>query len=110
MEKKKKTNYLLIIIFLLFIFFTSLYIGGMNGYFEYGQYKKTMNTNSAIERFEEDVKENKKINEENYLDSKYKDYSNGLSKFGLKLSVNTEKIFTKGIKNVFKYLSKLVLD
>lgn len=108
--KKKKKNYTLITIILFFIFFIALYSSQVSGYYEYGQYKKTAITNEAIKKYEEDLKQGKEVNPENYISSKYKDYSNGLSKIGLKTSSYIEKIFTKGIKNTFKYLSKLVLD
>lgn len=108
--KKKKKNYSLIIIILFFIFFLALYSSQVSGYYEYGQYKKTALTNEAIKKYEEDIKKGKEIESENYINSTYKDYSNGLSKIGFKTSSFIEKIFTKGIKSTFRYLSKLVLE
>lgn len=110
MEKNKKKNYFFIIILFLFIFFASLYSSNINGYYEYSQYKKTILTNKAIETFENDLTEGNEINSDKYIDKKYKDYSNGISKIGLKVSTSIEKLFTKGIKKTFHYLSKLVLD
>lgn len=110
MDKKQKKNYFIIFISLMFIFFTALYLSGANGYYEYGQYKKTMITKEAIEKLETDIKEGNEINSDNYLDQKYKNYSNGMSKLGLKTSTYVEKIFTKGIKGAFRYVSKLVLE
>lgn len=110
MDKKKKKNYVFIILVLSFIFFVALFTSQNTGYYEYGQYKKVLKTNEAILKFENEVKEENPIKEDTYLDSQYKDYSNNVSKLGLKTSTYIEKVFTEGIKDVFTFLSKLVLD
>ncbi len=108
--KKKNKNYMTITIILFFIFFLALYSSQVGGYYEYGQYKKAALTNEAIEEFEKDIQQGKEIDSKEYLNSKYKDYSNNMSKIGLKTSSYIEKVFTEGIRNTFRYLSKLVLE
>ena len=109
-SKRKKKNYMMIFIMLSFIFFAALFTSQNTGYYGYGQYKKVLKTNEAISKFENEIKQNKIVEKDTYLDDKYKDYSNNVSKIGLKTSTYIEKIFTDGIKDVFTFLSKLVLS
>lgn len=110
-ETKKKKNYLFIIIVsLLFITFISLYFSQINGYYEYTQYNRKTITEDSMKQFETDIAEGKDIHIENYLKDSYKDYSNGMSSFGLKTSAIIENFMTKGIKRAFKILSALFVE
>lgn len=108
--KRKKTNFILLIFILFFIFFASIYIFGISGYYEYSEYKKSNLTKEKIEEFESDLKNGIDIENKNYLINEQKDYSNKFSKIGLKTSKYVEKVMTKGIKNAFSIISKLILD
>lgn len=87
----------------LIILFLSLYFSKNNN--EYYINKKVL-TDEAIERFEKDLKNGKKIKASDYL-PKEKDYNNKVSKLGLKTSSLIEKAFTKSLKLFAKYISKL---
>lgn len=88
---------------LLFIFFLSLYLSKYNNY--YYENKRIM-TDEAIKRFENDLKEGKKINADDYM-IKTKDYNNRISRLGIKTSSIIEKTFNKSLKLVARYLTKL---
>ena len=46
-----------------------LYLSQSTGYFEYRNSKKVALTNKQIEKFEQDVKEGKNVDIENYIES-----------------------------------------
>ena len=103
---KKKNHFKTLLIFL-FIVFIVLYFAKQNGYYDYTEYNKMKVTENAIKRFEEDVLEGKEIDPENYLETRYKDYSNNMSKLGLKTGQLIENIMTKGISGTVKIIEAL---
>ncbi|MBO5120599.1 MAG: hypothetical protein J6C28_02795 [Bacilli bacterium] len=95
--------------FMIFIVisFLSLYITSTSGYYEYNLKQKNILTDEAIERFEKDVKEGKKIIASNYIEEK-KDYNNKSSEITLKLSNFISKTFDKIMKYIFKKIESTV--
>lgn len=91
------------------ILFFALFFSGYTGYYDYSNGKKNVLTNSAIERFENDLKLGKNMDSSSYLE-KEKDYNNKLSRLGIKTSNIIEKLFEKGINVIFKELNKVVSD
>ena len=91
-----------------FVTFFALYLSQSTGYFEYRNSKKVALTNEQIEKFENDVKEGKNIDLEDYIDVNNKSYQNALSKAGLSISNTTEKVIQKIIGGSFKVLGDLV--
>ncbi len=111
MENKKKKNYLFIIIVsLFFIAFISLYFSQVNGYYEFKEYNKKTLTQEAMKQFENDIKEGKDINVDDYLKTNYVDYSNNISNVGYKTGEFIEGIMTTGLKRTFKLISKLFIE
>lgn len=111
METKKKKNcFFVIIIILLFVAFISLYFSQINGYYEFQEYNKKTLTEEAMKQFEEDIKEGKDINVEEYLKTNYIDYSNNVSNVGLKTGNFLEKIMGVGLKQTFKVITKLFIE
>lgn len=111
MEEKKSnlgSNVFKIIVIILFITFITLYFSQATGYYEYSQYQKVVFTNEQIKKFEEDVNSGKKVDIENYLDNKTKDYSNNVSSLGYNISSGISKAVKGGLNSVFKYLSKTI--
>lgn len=96
--------FLLIIIFCFFAMFFS----SSSGYYEYELNKKTNLTNDAIIKFEQDIKDGKQIDVNNYIVSENKDYSNNFSNAGLKLSNKIKKIFSEGVKFIFNSIGDMV--
>ena len=94
-------------IILLIISFLALFFIYQNGYYENITRNKILLTNEKIEEFEQDIKEAKDISLENYLE-KEKDYSTNISKATLNISNKLENILDKGIKFIFKKISKVI--
>ena len=85
---------------ILLIFFLALYLSSYNtSYYE----NKNILTEDAIKRFEKDLKEEKKINVNNYIE-KEKNYNNKVSTYTLKLSNLIDKCINKSLRLVLKYL------
>ncbi len=102
-EKVLKT-----IMIFLFVIFLTIYISNNKGYYEYGMHKRIELTNEEIEKFEEDVKNNRDIDIEEYLKESTKDYSNGISKISLSISNFMGKYIRQGINGVFKTIDKIM--
>ena len=100
---KKLSNF---VFALLFLSFLVVYVAQSTGYYENLNYRKTYLTEEKIKEFENDVAEGKKINPDDYVIEEHKDYSNKLSKFGLKSSLFIEKYFKKIMNKLFGELSK----
>lgn len=97
---EKKTDILSFIIKNVFVcflvIFLGIYISLCNGNSNYMTHKKTELTSEAIQRFEEDVKNGKNINLEDYIDINDNVPSNKVSKLGIYLS-DKVTVFSKGI-------------
>ena len=92
----------------LFIIFIGLIVSNKNGYSEYEMHKKVELTNEQIEKFENDIKNNKNIDIDNYLKNITEDYSNNISTTCLNFSNTTSKYIKRGISDIFDILSKLL--
>lgn len=104
----KGKNVARIIIGTLFILFIALYFTQTTGFYEFEQRKITSLTEEQIQKFEQDVKEGKKIDLENYADVGKKDYDNQLSRFSLSLSKKLENVFSSSIESLFKAMERMV--
>ena len=77
------------------------------GYYEAKLSEKTTITNEAIRQFEEDVRNGKNVDINDYLTDNYQDYSNQTTKAGYAFSSAIEDFMSKGINevvNIFKML------
>ena len=110
MEKKKKNNICVTVLIVLFIAYIAFYISVANGYYDYLNYNKKMLTEEAIKRFEEDVSNGLDVTMEEYLINTYTDYSNGISRIGIKASNSSSKIMKKGISKTFGVINALLSD
>ena len=104
----KYENTFKIIFIFLFVIFLTMYISVGSNYYEYELHKKVMLTNEDIKRFEDDVKNNKEVDIDNYISSRV-DYSNSFSKASTKVSKETKKYIKQGIEGIFNIFSKLLL-
>ena len=89
-----------------FILFLVLYISEATGYYEFDNYNKSILTNEAIERFENDIKEGKNLTAGEYLEEE-KDYKNLFNKTGVQISNIIEKIFNKTMKKFIREINKV---
>ena len=102
-EKKKIINKFLWRCFLvLLICFTALYLSEATGYYEYEQHKNMVLTKEKIEEFEQDVKDGKNINLENYIETNDNVPSNKISRIGTYLSDKITIIAKNSIKLIGK--------
>lgn len=108
MKHKKLNKIFRYSILVSFVTFFALYLSQSTGYFEYRNSKKVALTNEQIKKFENDVKEGKNIDLEDYIDVNNKNYQNAISKAGLSISNTTEKVIQKIIGGSFKVLGDLV--
>ena len=102
-EGNKIFKFTLLVLFLLFI---GLYITQAFGYYEFSNNKKTALTEQAIKRFENDVKEGKKIDANNYIENE-KHYNNLLSNTSIKISNSISIVFNSFMNNLFNQINKL---
>lgn len=102
----KYENTFKIIFIFLFVIFLTMYISVGSNYYEYELHKKVMLTNEDIKIFEDDVKNNKVVDIDNYISSRV-DYSNSFSKASTKVSKETKKYIKQGIEGIFNIFSKM---
>lgn len=107
-EKKKKTNWFKIIMIILFIAYISLYTLNVTGYYDGSIRRKVELTDEQIALFENDIKDGKEIDVNNYLKNQNYDYTNGASRLGYTISTSVDKVLNKGIKEFVKVLNKLL--
>ena len=91
------------------ILFFALYISQYTGYYDYSSGKKNILTDAAIEKFEADIRAGKSVDTKDYLVEE-KNYSNKISRLGMKTSSIIESVFKKGINVIFRELNDVVSD
>ena len=82
MKHKKLNKLFRYTILVSFVTFFALYLSQSTGYFEYRNSKKVALTNKQIEKFEQDIKEGKTVDIENYIETNNQNYQNTISKTG----------------------------
>ncbi len=107
-DKKKLATKILWRCFLfLLVAFTALYLSEATGYYEYEQHRNMVLTSEKIKEFEQDVKDGKNIDIENYVESKERDYSNSVSNLGLNISDTIDNFITDGLNSLFKFFGDM---
>lgn len=91
-----------ILMIILLVFFFSLYFSRYINY----QENRSILTDAAIKQFENDLREGKEIDPNNYIIEE-KDYNNKASRIGRKTSKFIEKSFTKSLKYIMHYLGTI---
>ena len=100
----KKNNIIKIIFLTLVFLYIGLYFASNAGYIDYQSRNKTILTEEQIKKFENDVKENKPIDIENYITNKEDIYDNNISRLSLKLSNTIGKTFENILNYIFSKL------
>ena len=108
MDNKKKFNWFKTIMSVLLIAYVALYVLNVSGYYDSNLKRKVEFTQEQIEAFERDVAAGEKVDIKDYLDGQDKDYTNNVSRFGYRLSTNIDEAFNRGLKEVLRFLSKLL--
>ena len=92
----------------LLISFTAIYLSEAAGYSEYKQHNKKIMTEEKIKQFENDVKNGKNLNLNDYLVEDNKNYESKVSKIGNTISKEIEKYVVGGLNNTFKFLNNIM--
>lgn len=103
MDKIIKLFVIVLIVGFLIMFFSS-----SSGYYEYELNKKSNLTQESILKFEQDVKDGKEIDINDYLVEDKKDYSNSFSNIGLNISNKIGTLFSKGVKFIFNSIDNVI--
>lgn len=109
MTKKKKYNYIKLLITILFGIYLAIYFSFKNGYYDYIEKEKNILTEEKMKEFELDIKNGKDINLENYIEPK-KDYTNVVSKIGVKTGEASKEIITKSLETFIKVIGTFVTN
>ena len=105
-----KNNFITIILILAFTIFVASYFIEKTGYYDYKLQEKTILTNEQIKKFEQDLKEGKEVDIEEYLKKNEKDYSNKFTTNVTKVTLTTNKYLKKGIESIFGILDDFVKE
>ena len=108
-NKHKKANKIFSwFLFILLITFITLYISQASGYYEYEQSRKTAFTEEQIKQFEQDVKDGKEIDINDYLENTNKNYQNNISRLSLNVSEGIGRYAKMGIEKIFEGIAKVI--
>ena len=102
---KKTFNFFIIVLFLIFMY---IFLSSSGMYYEYSNNKKTIYTEEKIKEFEEDIKNGKSVNINNYIVNDSKDYSNKVTNLGDSLSEFINDSVNYVLKGGFKIIEKMV--
>ena len=92
----------------IFIAFTVLYFSQATGYYEYQLHEKVVLNQEKIKQFEQDIKDGKNINVDDYVTEEVANYGNNVSKLGLNISKGIGDTIKESMNSVFKYIGKMV--
>lgn len=93
----KANNIFKFTMLILFVIFIALFITQSSGYYDFYEHQKTVLTDEARKKFEEDVKKGEKVDINNYMTTVKKEYGNKISNQGLNLSKAIDKYTKKGL-------------
>lgn len=88
----------------LFLIFLTLYVTQASGYYEYEISKKATFTEEQIKQFEQDIKDGKNVDVEEYISNTTKNYQNKLSSTALSFSETISKYTKIGIEKFFSVI------
>ena len=94
--------------FIMFLIFLTLYVSQASGYYEYEISRKSSFTEEQIKKFEQDIRDGKEIDVEEYISHTTKDYQNKLSSSALSISEMISKYTKLGIERIFSAIGKAV--
>ncbi len=95
---------------ILFAVFLTMFISNKYGYYEYKKREQVTLTQEQIKQFEEDVKNGKNVDLENYLEKTNKNYQTKFSQLGLNISNSLANAVESGVNKFFGYINKFVTE
>ena len=109
-QVKLRTKIFRSTIVVLFAIFLTMFVSNKYGYYEYKKQEQVTLTAEQIKQFEEDVKNGKNIDLENYLEKTNKNYQTKFSQLGLNVSNSIANTIENGVNKLFGYISKFVVE
>ena len=97
--KREKMHPFFKLMILLFLIFIAFYISLQSGYYPSRVQKRAILTSEKINKFDNDIRNNKEIVAGSYMDDNI-DYSNFVTKAGNGLTYTLGKAIEKGIKGI----------
>ena len=107
-KNKLRTTVFRMSFIVLFAIFITIFISNKYGYYEYKKNEQVTLTQEQIDKFEDDVKNGKNIDIEDYVSNANKNYQTTLSQTGLHISNSLANIVKNGVNGFFGYIEKLV--
>ena len=107
MKTKKPSRHFFRTLTILGIIFFGLYIAIQSGYYNARLGDRVRLTEEQIRQFEQDVRDGKEIDINNYITDEINDYSNRMTKAGVNLGNHAERFMNRGIKVIFDFLGTL---
>ena len=105
--KKPNYNWFWISLGGLFLVFLAYYIAYASGYYEAKITRKATITQEKLEQFEEDVKDGKEIDINDYVENDSIDYSSPVSRLGNGISSGIDSLMGGGVTDFFNFLGKM---
>lgn len=96
------------VVYLIVIVFLCSYFIETSGYYEYNMQNRKNLTEEGIKQFEQDVKDGKEIDINDYLTKVNIDYSNKLTKTTSNMSIKLNNYLKEFLTNGFNIFEKLV--
>ena len=108
-DKKKLGTYIFrITVSISFAVFFTLFISNKYGYYDYRMNKKVTLTTEQIAKFEQDIRDGKEIDLEEYLINISRNNQNRISRTGLNISNFISNIIKSGVEGIFDSLGRLI--
>lgn len=107
---KLRTKIFRMSLILSFAIFLTLFMSNKYGYYEYKKHEQVSLTAEQIKQFEEDVRQGKYVDLEDYLSNTNKNYQTKLSQAGLNLSNGIADMIKKGVESFFASIDKMVSE
>lgn len=103
-----KNDLVRIVLFTILFLFLGLYVASQNGYIDYQARDQMVLTEEQIKKFEDDVKNNRPIDIENYIIRQEELYDNKISRMSLNLSNTIGETVQKFLNFVFERMEHLL--
>ncbi len=98
-------------VFCLFLVtYLTIYFSSMSGYYEFQNYQKMTLTQEQIKQFEQDVKDGKEVDVEDYIVKERTDYNNKIANAGKRVSYTISDTISSLLTKVFTYLSSFISE
>lgn len=109
-QVKMRTKVFRFTVIILFVIFITMFVSNKFGYYEYKKSEQVRLTQEQIRQFEEDVKNGKDVNLENYLEKTNKNYQTKFSQLGLNVSNSLADAVSAGVNKFFGYINSFITE